>query len=110
LNNREGLEACIDLILRAAEDLDVPLTKGVSFGFSTTRLSSASSMAQGMDPFLRFSVGWDIMRIEDLAGIIVQGIYEYLAIFDPENEPLKQNGALSHNGAPCQNGVLDGTH
>ncbi|KAH7344322.1 pyridoxal-5'-phosphate-dependent protein beta subunit [Pyrenochaeta sp. MPI-SDFR-AT-0127] len=80
MNNKEGLEACIDLILRGAEAMGVPLTKGVSFGFSTTRVSSASSMAQGTDPFLRFSVGCD-MAVEDLGDVVIQGVCDYQRAF-----------------------------
>jgi len=81
MNNKEGLEACTELILRAAEALEVPMTKGVSFGFSTTRLSSASSMAKDMDPFLRFSVGMDIENMKLLADSIIAGVQDYDAIF-----------------------------
>jgi threonine dehydratase len=82
INNKEGLEACIGLILHAAQTLDVPLTKGVSFGFSTSRISSASSMAQGSDPFLRASVGLVMAQIDDLAEAILTGVKRYVAVFD----------------------------
>ncbi|KAH9205523.1 hypothetical protein DL95DRAFT_470514 [Leptodontidium sp. 2 PMI_412] len=86
MNNKEGLEACIGLILHAAQTLGVPLTKGVSFGFSTSRISSASSMAQGSDPFLRTSVGLDMAQIDDLAEAILTGVKRYVADFDGTQE------------------------
>ena len=95
MNNQEGLEACIDLILHAAQTLDVPLTKGVSFGFSTSRISSASSMAQGSDPFLRASVGLDMAQIEDLAEAILTGVNRYIAVFDG----IQQAGSGNHSGS-----------
>ncbi|KAL5331269.1 hypothetical protein ACEPPN_000798 [Leptodophora sp. 'Broadleaf-Isolate-01'] len=81
-----GLEACIGLILHAAQTLGVPLTKGVTFGFSTSRISSASSMAQGSDPFLRTSVGLDMAQIDDLAEAILTGVKRYVAVFDGTQE------------------------
>jgi threonine dehydratase/cystathionine beta-lyase/cystathionine gamma-synthase len=57
LNNRDHLEGVIDRLLQRARVHGVRLTKGVSFGFSCTRVSAASAMAEGTDPFLRFSVG-----------------------------------------------------
>ncbi|KAI1733369.1 pyridoxal-5'-phosphate-dependent protein beta subunit [Xylaria scruposa] len=81
LNNKEGLEACIDLILRTAKTIKVPITQGVSFGFSTTRVSSASSMAENSDPFLRISVGADIHRAKDLSTVILTGIRSYVEQF-----------------------------
>jgi len=77
LNNKEGLEACIDAILRCAEKLEVPMTKGVSFGFSTARISSASSMAKDSDPFLRISVGVDKNHVDRLTHAITDGIRQY---------------------------------
>lgn len=57
LNNRWLLKACIDHVFAAARRLDVPLTEGVSFGFSTPRISAAWAMSQTSPPFLRLSVG-----------------------------------------------------
>ena len=84
MNNKEGLEACIDLILRAAENEHVPMTKGVSFGFSTSRISSASSMAQDSDPFLRISVGVEGEHVRPLVTAVTSGILGYHATFANE--------------------------
>lgn len=56
-DHKDQLEALIDLILHEAKARRIPITKGVSFGFSFNRLCSASSMAENDPPFLRFSVG-----------------------------------------------------
>lgn len=57
LNSQDALNAFIERAIRHAERKDVPLTRGVSFGFSAPRLSAASAMAEGLPPFLRLSVG-----------------------------------------------------
>lgn len=57
LNNRPCLDFLIDLIIEECKKREVPFTKGVSFGFSTIRISAAAAMAQGRPPFLRFSIG-----------------------------------------------------
>ncbi|MCX0246600.1 pyridoxal-phosphate dependent enzyme [Streptomyces drozdowiczii] len=83
LNNRDGLEAVIERMLGNARARGVPLVKGLSFGFSTTRISAASAMAQGSDPFLRFSVGTHAQEaIEQQAAAAADAVSEYLRTFD----------------------------
>lgn len=83
LNNRDGLEAVIERMLGNARSRGVPLVKGLSFGFSTTRISAASAMAQGSDPFLRFSVGThDRQEIREQAAAAADAVFEYLRTFD----------------------------
>ncbi|KAI6372860.1 hypothetical protein MCOR25_003597 [Pyricularia grisea] len=81
LNNREGLEACIDLVLRTSAKAGLPITKGVSFGFSTTRISASSSMAENTDPFLRISVGIESKHVPTLIEIVAQAILTYVSGF-----------------------------
>lgn len=57
MNNRDELEALIDGLLTDARRHGVPVTKGVSFGFSVPRVSAAASMAESEPPFLRVYVG-----------------------------------------------------
>lgn len=57
MNNHACLEALIEKLLKSCRHANVSLTKGVSFGFSTTRVSAAAAMADNMPPFLRFSIG-----------------------------------------------------
>ncbi|KAB8262718.1 tryptophan synthase beta subunit-like PLP-dependent enzyme [Aspergillus pseudonomiae] len=97
MNNKEGLEACIDRILRAAENLHVPMVKGVSFGFSFARISSASSMAKDSDPFLRIAVGVESDHIQPLATAIIQGVEAYCLSFNPEL--FSRLGPTSNGGA-----------
>lgn len=77
LNNREGLDACIGLLLSHAQASSLPITKGVSFGFSTARVSASSSMAEGSDPFLRVSVGVERPHVSILASVISRAVNEY---------------------------------
>jgi cystathionine beta-lyase/cystathionine gamma-synthase len=81
LNQREGLEACIGLMLSEAQQEQLPLTKGVSFGFSTSRVSASSSMAEGLDPFLRVSVGVEAQEIETLAEVVSRAVNSYASAF-----------------------------
>jgi len=83
LNNREGLDVCIELILHACKESRVPLVKGASFGFSTTRVSASSTMARDSDPFLRFSVGIDPTEADRLADITASSLRRYVNIFRP---------------------------
>lgn len=57
VNNKPCLDFLIDLIIDECEKEEIPITKGVSFGFSTIRISAAAAMAQNRPPFLRFSMG-----------------------------------------------------
>lgn len=81
LNNREGLDACIGLLLSHAQASSLPITKGVSFGFSTARVSASSSMAEGSDPFLRVSVGVERPHVSMLASVIARAVNEYARTF-----------------------------
>ncbi|OHE99335.1 pyridoxal-5'-phosphate-dependent protein beta subunit [Colletotrichum orchidophilum] len=81
LNNREGLEACIDLVLRTSTKVGLPITKGVSFGFSTSRISASSSMAENTDPFLRISVGISHEHVPILTAVVAQEILTYVNEF-----------------------------
>ena len=56
-NTRASLELYIEMLLAECRERDVPLTRGVSFGFGITRVSAASAMAENTDPFLRFAAG-----------------------------------------------------
>ncbi|CAK3772473.1 pyridoxal-5 -phosphate-dependent beta subunit [Lecanosticta acicola] len=81
LNNREGLDACIELVLSNAKNEGVPITKGVSFGFSTSRISASSSMAEGSAPFLRVSVGAERCHVAPLAVALERSLRTYLDEF-----------------------------
>lgn len=57
INNKPCLDFLIDLIIEESKKKEIAFTKGVSFGFSTIRISAAAAMAQNRSPFLRFSIG-----------------------------------------------------
>jgi threonine dehydratase/cystathionine beta-lyase/cystathionine gamma-synthase len=77
MNTKEAMEACIEIMLRAAQDIAMPFTKGVSYGFSTTRVLNASTRVQSTQRFLRLGVGCDMLDIRDLAGVVVKGMRGY---------------------------------
>lgn len=56
-DHKERLEVFIDQLLFVAKSINIPLVKGVSFGFSVPRVSAASAMAENEPPFLRLSIG-----------------------------------------------------
>lgn len=57
LSVREALEAYIDAVLVSARKLRIPISKGVSFGFSCPRISAAAAMSETARPFLRLNIG-----------------------------------------------------
>jgi threonine dehydratase len=54
---RDQLDPIVDAAIREARVRDIPLIKGVSFGFTTSRISAASAMAEAAPPFIRLAVG-----------------------------------------------------
>lgn len=54
---RDQLDPCVDIAIFEARKRAVPLVKGVSFGFSVSRISTASAMAETAPPFLRLAIG-----------------------------------------------------
>ncbi|MBQ0933553.1 pyridoxal-phosphate dependent enzyme [Ideonella sp. 4Y16] len=57
LNAPDQLNAFIALVLEEARVAAVPLVKGVSFGFATSRISAAAAIADSERPFLRVYTG-----------------------------------------------------
>lgn len=56
-DHREQLDALIEDMLHRARRCGLQLTKGVSFGFSTPRVSAAASMSETEPAFLRLYAG-----------------------------------------------------
>jgi cystathionine beta-lyase/cystathionine gamma-synthase len=54
---KDQLDPVVDAAVREAAKRKLPLVKGVSFGFSVSRLSAASAMAETAPPFLRLAIG-----------------------------------------------------
>jgi threonine dehydratase/cystathionine beta-lyase/cystathionine gamma-synthase len=92
LNNRACLDFLIDRIMVECRKDNLALTKGVSFGFSTTRLSAAAAMADDMPPFLRFSIGEespDDMR--KLGQAVTRSLEFFFQTYSPATEPTQAN-------------------
>ncbi|KAH9865875.1 hypothetical protein J1614_009462 [Plenodomus biglobosus] len=81
LNSKEGLDACIELVIAKAREQSLPITKGVSFGFSTARISASSSMAENTDPFLRISVGVEKEHVPLLETVVTSAVLTYAKEF-----------------------------
>ncbi|MDO8609895.1 MAG: PLP-dependent transferase [bacterium] len=62
LNSPKNFSKFIDILMEKCRKNQIPLNKGVSFGFDISRISSAASMAATIDPFLRLSVGTDYIH------------------------------------------------
>lgn len=89
LNNRWLLNACIDHVFAAARQLQTPLSKGVSFGFSTPRISAAWAMSQTSPPFLRLSVGdQDAAETARLAEALRQGFDSFFRTVASKGEAV----------------------
>ncbi|KAE8398258.1 2OG-Fe dioxygenase-domain-containing protein [Aspergillus pseudonomiae] len=77
LNKKHNLERCCGMILRAAEEIGVPITKGAGLGFSVTRIYESSAFLKNVDPYLRISVGVEAAHVELVAQAILQGMEQY---------------------------------
>lgn len=88
LNNRGCLDFLIDRILHECRQAHVALTKGVSFGFATTRVSAAAAMANDMPPFLRFSIGEEDERtMSEIADATIRALDHFFDVF---SSPVRQ--------------------
>lgn len=77
-NQRDLLDVLIDHVLTCARRADLPLVKGVSFGFSIPRIAASSAMAETDPPFLRLSVGDNSpAEVERLAQVITDGFESF---------------------------------
>ncbi|WP_416195031.1 pyridoxal-phosphate dependent enzyme [Pseudomonas sp. MH10] len=82
-NNRACLEGFIGLLLQRCRERKVEITKGVSFGFSTIRVSAAAAMADNMPPFLRFSMGEEnSVQMLAITQVTIEVLHEFFDKFD----------------------------
>lgn len=97
-NNNNFLESFITRTLHNARDAQIPLTKGVSFGYTIPRISAASSIAESEFPFLRLYVG-DLGSefVERLAYILINTFKEILSKSQHSIEPLGESSVGSIN-------------
>ncbi len=72
LNRRLPLEAFIDLLIERARADRLPLTAGVSFGFSVPRIGAAWSSYEADEAFLRLSAGTDVALAAALGRLVVE--------------------------------------
>lgn len=83
INNKPCLDFLIDLIIQECKKEEIPFTKGVSFGFSTIRVSAAAAMAQNKPPFLRFSIGEESQEEMNKICLVVERAFKIF--FDKYN-------------------------
>lgn len=76
INNKPCLDFLIDLIIQGCKKESIPFTKGVSFGFSTIRISAAAAMAQNKPPFLRFSIGEESQEEMHRVSLVVEKAFK----------------------------------
>ncbi len=82
LNNRDQLNMLVEIVINKAQQAGVSVSKGVSFGFSTTRISAASAMAENTDPFFRLSVGEENEEeLNKLTNVLINSVDEYLNLY-----------------------------
>ena len=74
MNKRPSLDQFTDLVLRAAEEENVAMTKGGGLGFSVTRVWPSTPFIHDEDPYMRISVGVDPSEVEPVARAIYKGL------------------------------------
>lgn len=79
-NRRQPLEEFIDLLITQARAASLPLTAGVSFGFSVPRIGAAWSSYEADEAFLRLSAGTDPRLATALGRLIVRCAHEFAAL------------------------------
>lgn len=84
-NNVNYLKSYVNSIINKAQQLCFPICEGLSFGFTTTRISTASSMSESDLPFMRISVG-DLKEgeVNILADIIISGLTHLEYVVDSQ--------------------------
>lgn len=113
MNKRPSLDAFTDLVLRAAEEEGVAMTKGGGLGFSVTRIWPSTPFIRNEDPYMRISVGVDPDEVEPVASAIAKGLERHYRANrsvltqwkSRENGvAIRENGAIKGNGVTKTNG------
>jgi len=111
MNKRPSLDAFTSLVLRAAEEENVAMTKGGGLGFSVTRIWPSTPFIRDEDPYMRISVGVDPNEVEPVATAIYKGLERHYRNSSkplivqkdhrevPENRVVKARGGTGMNGA-----------
>ena len=100
MNKRPSLDAFTSLVLRAAEEEGVGMTKGGGLGFSVTRIWPSTPFIRNEDPYMRISVGVDPDEVEPVARAIVKGLERHYRASQPglPQWKLRENGMIKTNG------------
>ncbi|KAH7072498.1 pyridoxal phosphate-dependent transferase [Paraphoma chrysanthemicola] len=100
MNKRPSLDAFTSLVLRAAEEEGVGMTKGGGLGFSVTRIWPSTPFIRNEDPYIRISVGVDPDEVEPVAAAIVKGLERHYRSLKPglPQWKLRENGIIKTNG------------
>jgi cystathionine gamma-synthase len=100
MNKRPSLDAFTNLVLRAAEEEGVAMTKGGGLGFSVTRIWPSTPFIRDEDPYMRISVGTDPDEVEQTVRAIYKGLERhYRASRSLMSQwRLRENGVVKTNG------------
>jgi cystathionine gamma-synthase len=97
---RPSLDMFTNLVLRAAEEEGVAMTKGGGLGFSVTRIWPSTPFIRDEDPYMRISVGTDPNEVEPTARAIYKGLERHYRASRSVMAQwrLKENGVVKTNG------------
>jgi cystathionine gamma-synthase len=100
MNKRPSLDAFTGLVLRAAEEEGVAMTKGGGLGFSVTRIWPSTPFIRNEDPYMRISVGVDPEEVEPVARAIYKGLERHYrnSRSAMSQWKLRENGVMNANG------------
>jgi cystathionine gamma-synthase len=107
MNKRPSLDAFTSLVLRAAEEEGVAMTKGGGLGFSVTRIWPSTPFIRNEDPYMRISVGVDASEVEPIARAINKGLerHYHASRSVMMQWKLRENGVVKGNGYHKENGI-----
>jgi cystathionine gamma-synthase len=100
MNKRPSLDTFTGLVLRAAEEEDVAMTKGGGLGFSVTRIWPSTPFIRNEDPYMRVSVGVDPDEVEPVARAIYKGLERHYrnSRSAMSQWKLRENGVMNASG------------
>jgi cystathionine gamma-synthase len=103
MNERSSLDQFTSLVLRAADEEGVAMTKGGGLGFSVTRIWPSTPFIRNEDPYMRISVGVDPDEVEPVVRAICKGLDRHFrALGSPMAQwRLRENG-LTNNDIPVK--------
>lgn len=105
VNKRPSLDTFTSLVLRAAEEENVAMTKGGGLGFSVTRIWPSTPFIRNEDPYIRISVGVDPDEVEPVAKAIIKGLERHhrASLSAVSQWKLQQSGIVKANGSHFEN-------